>query len=62
MSTQETAPTLFLEANGTNFAYRVIGSPVPALAPLLLLNHFRSNIDLVSRPSIRRKLTHQTAV
>ncbi|KAK0647136.1 Alpha/Beta hydrolase protein [Cercophora newfieldiana] len=46
MSTQEVAPTLLLEAGGTNFAYRIIGSPMPALAPLLLLNHFRSTINL----------------
>jgi len=48
MSTQETAHTLFLDVDGTNFAYRIIGSASPATPPLLLLNHFRSNIDLVS--------------
>ena len=48
MSTQETAHTLFLDVDGTNFAYRIIGSASPAMPPLLLLNHFRSNIDLVS--------------
>ncbi|KAK0710725.1 Alpha/Beta hydrolase protein [Lasiosphaeris hirsuta] len=49
MSTQETAPTLYLEVNGTKFAHRLIGSQNPvcvASPPLLLLNHFRSNIDL----------------
>ncbi|KAK3322967.1 Alpha/Beta hydrolase protein [Apodospora peruviana] len=49
MSTQATAETLFIEAAGTKFAYRIIGSRTPANAntpPLLLLNHFRSTIDL----------------
>lgn len=49
MSTQETAKTLYLEVNGIKFAYRLIGAATPSAAdtpPLLLLNHFRSNIDL----------------
>ncbi|KAK3367666.1 Alpha/Beta hydrolase protein [Podospora didyma] len=49
MSTQETAKTLFLEADGTQFAYRLIGNQTPANSdspPLLLLNHYRSTIDL----------------
>lgn len=47
MSTQETAPTLFITANDIKFAYRIIGQPAKDNAPpLLMLNHFRSNIDL----------------
>ncbi|KFY60850.1 hypothetical protein V497_03333 [Pseudogymnoascus sp. VKM F-4516 (FW-969)] len=49
ISTQETARTLFLTADGIDFAYRLIGSPANSSSnsrPLLLLNHFRSTIDL----------------
>jgi pimeloyl-ACP methyl ester carboxylesterase len=46
MSTQETALTSYVEVNGINIAYRVIGVPVEGTVPLLVLNHFRSNIDL----------------
>lgn len=46
MSTQETAKTQFLEANGITFGYRVVGKTSTTEPPLLLLNHFRSNIDL----------------
>jgi pimeloyl-ACP methyl ester carboxylesterase len=50
MSTQETAKTSFISVEDIKFAYRIIG---PAsnnggnnIPPLLMLNHFRSNIDL----------------
>ncbi|TID14375.1 Eukaryotic translation initiation factor 3 subunit K [Venturia nashicola] len=46
MATQETARTQFITANDIQFAYRLIGSPIIDKAPLLMLNHFRSNIDL----------------
>ncbi|KAK0723350.1 Alpha/Beta hydrolase protein [Lasiosphaeria miniovina] len=49
MWTQANAKTLFLTVAGTQFAYRLIGNSTPAAAgspPLLLLNHFRSTIDL----------------
>lgn len=46
MATQETAKTRFLEANGINFGYRLIGESNTTKPPLLLLNHFRSSIDL----------------
>ncbi|KAK5692125.1 hypothetical protein LTR97_011299 [Elasticomyces elasticus] len=56
MSTQETAPTSCLEANGTSYAYRLIGHSPNATRPLLLLNHFRSNIDLWD-PTLVNNLT-----
>jgi pimeloyl-ACP methyl ester carboxylesterase len=47
MATQETAKTLYLTADGIKFAYRIIGSSSHNHSkPLLMLNHFRSNIDL----------------
>ncbi|KAK3356685.1 Alpha/Beta hydrolase protein [Lasiosphaeria hispida] len=49
MSTQETAKTLYVEVDGIKYAHRIIGEQTPsslASPPLLLLNHFRSNIDL----------------
>ncbi|KAM7203367.1 Alpha/Beta hydrolase fold [Rhypophila sp. PSN 637] len=47
MATQETAKTLYLTTNGTKFAYRIIGPPSKDnRPPLLMLNHFRSTIDL----------------
>jgi pimeloyl-ACP methyl ester carboxylesterase len=50
MSTQETAKTLFITVENIKFAYRIIGqapSDVGNTArPLLMLNHFRSNVDL----------------
>jgi pimeloyl-ACP methyl ester carboxylesterase len=48
MTTQETAETLYLTANGIKFAYRIIGNPSnnKTETPLLMLNHFRANIDL----------------
>lgn len=46
MTTHETAKTKFLQANGISFGYRVIGEPNGTKNPLLLLNHFRSSIDL----------------
>ncbi|PWY94135.1 alpha/beta-hydrolase [Aspergillus sclerotioniger CBS 115572] len=46
MSTQETAKTLYLEANGTNYTYRIIGNRSDdSSPPLLMLNHVRSTID-----------------
>jgi pimeloyl-ACP methyl ester carboxylesterase len=44
MSTQETAKTLYLEAAGTKYAYRLIGNSTSS-PPLLMLNHVRSTID-----------------
>ncbi|KAH7258885.1 Alpha/Beta hydrolase protein [Fusarium redolens] len=45
MSTQETAKTLFLNVDGIDFAYRVIGKSNNSQPPLLMLNHVRSTID-----------------
>ncbi|KAF9775603.1 hypothetical protein IL306_006285 [Fusarium sp. DS 682] len=45
MSTQETAKTLFLTAEGIDFAYRLIGKSNSSQPPLLMLNHVRSTID-----------------
>ncbi|GAB1195555.1 hypothetical protein APSETT444_004816 [Aspergillus pseudonomiae] len=45
MSTQETAKTLYLDANGTKYAYRIIGNGRDDSPPLLMLNHVRSTID-----------------
>ncbi|KAB5584904.1 Alpha/Beta hydrolase protein [Coniochaeta sp. 2T2.1] len=41
-----TAKTQFIEANGISFGYRVVGEPHTTEPPVLLLNHFRSSIDL----------------
>ncbi|KAL9090323.1 MAG: hypothetical protein Q9165_005356 [Trypethelium subeluteriae] len=45
MTTQETAKTLFLDVNGSNIAYRLIGNGTNSSPPLLMLNHVRSTID-----------------
>ncbi|KZZ92561.1 Alpha/beta hydrolase fold-1 [Moelleriella libera RCEF 2490] len=47
MSTQETAKTLYLDANGIRYAYRLIGNhnATSASPPLLMLNHVRATID-----------------
>ncbi|KAI8192988.1 hypothetical protein KHU50_012971 [Colletotrichum sp. SAR 10_65] len=45
MATQETARTLYLEAEGTRYAYRLIGNASNEAPPLLMLNHVRSTID-----------------
>jgi pimeloyl-ACP methyl ester carboxylesterase len=41
--THQTAPTQFAEATGIEFAYRRFGRP--AGLPLLMLQHFRGNLD-----------------
>ncbi len=41
--TQETAPTLYVEANGINFAYRSFGAP--SEVPLIFFQHFIGNTD-----------------
>lgn len=50
MSTQQTAVTKFLEVDGINYGYRLIGNSTDnsniTTPPLLLLNHIRSTIDL----------------
>ncbi|KAF2167139.1 hypothetical protein M409DRAFT_22570 [Zasmidium cellare ATCC 36951] len=50
MSTQSTATTRYLEADGIRFAYRLIGNSTingtDSPPPLLMLNHIRSTIDL----------------
>lgn len=49
MTTQSTAQTRYVTANGIKYAYRLIGSPATdqkTAPPLLMLNHFRANIDL----------------
>jgi alpha-beta hydrolase superfamily lysophospholipase len=38
-----TAPTRFVEAGGTRFAYRRFGNPVGT--PIVLLQHFMGNLD-----------------
>lgn len=45
MATQETAKTLYLDADGIKYAYRLIGKAGNASVPLLMLNHVRSTID-----------------
>lgn len=49
MSTQSSARTQYLTANGIKYAYRLIGTPAAnqtSTPPLVMLNHFRANIDL----------------
>ena len=41
--THNTAPTQFVEADGTRFAYRRFGTPVGT--PIVLLQHFMGNLD-----------------
>ncbi|KAK5167553.1 uncharacterized protein LTR77_007252 [Saxophila tyrrhenica] len=46
MTTQQTAPTLYLTVSDTKYAYRLIGPSNPTtFPPLLMLNHVRSTID-----------------
>ncbi|KAG6362965.1 hypothetical protein INS49_008060 [Diaporthe citri] len=45
MTMQETAKTLYLEAEGIQYAYRIIGNSSDNGPPLLMLNHVRSTID-----------------
>ncbi|KAL7900418.1 Alpha/Beta hydrolase protein [Trichoderma sp. SZMC 28014] len=46
MSTQETAKTLYLDAEGIKYAYRLIGnSTADSQPPLLMLNHVKATID-----------------
>ncbi|KAF2113885.1 Alpha/Beta hydrolase protein [Lophiotrema nucula] len=57
MSTQETAKTLYLDVKGIKYAYRIIGGvnhERNEQPPLLMLNHFRSNIDLWDPEVINR--------
>jgi pimeloyl-ACP methyl ester carboxylesterase len=42
-SRSNTAPTRFVEAGGTRFAYRRFGDPIGT--PLVLLQHFMGNLD-----------------
>jgi NAD(P)-dependent dehydrogenase (short-subunit alcohol dehydrogenase family) len=42
-SPSKTAPTRFVEANGTRFAYRRFGEPTGT--PIVLLQHFMGNLD-----------------
>ncbi len=41
--THNTAPTRFVEADGTRFAYRRFGNPIGT--PIVLLQHFMGNLD-----------------
>src|SRR3954463_11825275 len=41
--THQTAPTEFVEADGVTYAYRSFGRP--SAVPLVLLQHFRGNLD-----------------
>ncbi|KAM6486331.1 Alpha/Beta hydrolase protein [Trichoderma sp. SZMC 28011] len=47
MATQETAKTLYLDADGIKYAYRLIGNSTSKShpVPLLMLNHVRATID-----------------
>lgn len=45
MATQQTAKTLYLDADGIKYAYRLIGNTNHSSPPLLMLNHVRSTID-----------------
>lgn len=41
-----TAPNQFVEAaNGVKYAYRRLGTPSPGAPPLVMLQHFRGNLD-----------------
>ncbi|MEU5031442.1 alpha/beta fold hydrolase [Streptomyces milbemycinicus] len=41
-----TAPNQFVEgANGVTYAYRRFGTPAPGVLPLVMLQHFRGNLD-----------------
>ena len=42
-NTHNTAPTRFVEADGTRFAYRRFGNP--GGTPIVLLQHFMGNLD-----------------
>jgi len=42
-SPSKTAPTRFVDANGTRFAYRRFGEPTGT--PIVLLQHFMGNLD-----------------
>ena len=42
-SHSNTAPTRFVEADGTRFAYRRFGDPIGT--PIVLLQHFMGNLD-----------------
>jgi pimeloyl-ACP methyl ester carboxylesterase len=42
-SRSNNAPTRFIEANGTRFAYRRFGDPIGT--PMVLLQHFMGNLD-----------------
>src|SRR6476659_4974931 len=42
-SQSNTAPTRFVEADGTRFAYRRFGDPIGT--PMVLLQHFMGNLD-----------------
>jgi pimeloyl-ACP methyl ester carboxylesterase len=42
-SQSDTAPTRFVEADGTRFAYRRFGDPIGT--PIVLLQHFMGNLD-----------------
>src|SRR5258706_3779271 len=42
-SQSNTAPTRFVEAEGTRFAYRRFGEPIGS--PVVLLQHFMGNLD-----------------
>ena len=41
--THNTAPTLFVDVDGTRFAYRRFGNPIGT--PIVLLQHFMGNLD-----------------
>ena len=43
MTTHNTAPTRFVEADGIRFAYRRFGHPTGT--PIVLLQHFKGNLD-----------------
>ncbi|KAF2815891.1 alpha/beta-hydrolase [Mytilinidion resinicola] len=45
MSTQQTAPTLYLETNGHKYAYRYFGPASSPHPPLMFLQHFRGTMD-----------------
>lgn len=45
MATQQTAKTLYLQAQGVGYAYRLIGNASDSSPPLLMLNHVRATID-----------------
>jgi pimeloyl-ACP methyl ester carboxylesterase len=59
VTTHQTAETRFVDAAGVRFAYRRFGAP--AATPLLMLQHFRGNLDNWD-PALTDALAHEREV